>query len=267
DKPLDPAELAKLGLCQFPVVIGGVVPVVNLPGVLHGTIKFTGRLLADIFIGRIKRWDDAAIRSINPRLALPPMPITVVHRTDGSGTTYNWVDFLAKASPEWNGKVGIGLSVKWPVGIGGNGNAGVAAAVRRTKGAIGYVEYAYAVANKLAYGQVANTHGLFMSPDAETFQAAAETVDWRQHPDFAVLMTDAASPTAYPIAATTFVLMYKEPKDRARSSAALAFFRWALEHGDKQAADLDYVALPPSLVLLIEQYWASQIKSIKAPRE
>jgi len=180
DKPLDPSELARLGLCQFPVVIGGVVPVVNLPGVAPGKIKFSGTLLAEIFMGKVKRWDDPAIHAINADLNLPALPITVVHRSDGSGTTYNWVDYLAKTNADWRKTVGVGLTVNWPTGIAGNGNAGVASAVQQTRGALGYVEYAYALQNRLAYGQIANAHELFVSPNADSFQAAAETVDWRR---------------------------------------------------------------------------------------
>jgi phosphate transport system substrate-binding protein len=260
DKPLDPTQLAKVGLCQFPIVIGGVAPVVNLPGIGPDKLKFSGKLLAAIYLGKIAHWDDQEIRRLNANLTLPHTPITVVHRSDGSGTTYNWVDFLAKTSPDWKSKVGVGLSVKWPVGLGGNGNAGVAAAVLRTNGAIGYVEYAYAVQNKLVDGQVQNAFALYITPSAETFQAAAASVDWSQHPDFSVVMTNLGGPTAYPITATTFILMYKSPKDPKRSAAALSFFKWALERGDKQAEDLHYVSLPPNLIIQIEKYWATHIR-------
>jgi phosphate transport system substrate-binding protein len=260
DKPLDPAELAKAGLCQFPIVIGGVVPVVNLPGIGPDKLKFSGKLLAAIYLGKITHWDDNDIRRLNTGLTLPHLPITVVHRSDGSGTTYNWADFLAKASPEWKTKVGIGLSVNWPIGVGGNGNGGVAAAVQQTTGAIGYVEYAYAVQNKLVYGQVQNAFALYISPNAETFQAAAASVDWTRYEDFSVVMTDLGGPTAYPVTATTFILMYKSPKDIKRSTAALNFFKWALEQGDKQAEDLNYVPLPSNLIIQIEKYWVSHIK-------
>ncbi len=260
DKPLPPDELEEAGLSQFPIVIGGIVPVVNLPGVSPGQIKFSGKLLAAIYLGQISSWDAAEIKTLNPGLNLPAMPITVVHRSDGSGTTYNWVDFLSKAHAAWREKVGVDLSVNWPTGVGREGNAGVAEAVAQTPGAIGYVEYAYALQNKLAFGQVENLHKLFVSPSADTFQAAAATVDWRDYKDFSVLMTNAGAPNAYPITATTFILMYKEPKDPARSAAVLAFFKWALEDGDRQAADLDYVAIPPKVIKLIEAYWKSEIK-------
>ena len=265
DKPLPPEELEKDGLCQFPIVIGGIVPVVNLPGVLPGRIKFSGALLAEIFLGSITRWDAAEIKAINPDLTLPDMPISVVHRSDGSGTTFNWVDFLSKASPLWRSKVGVGLSVNWPVGVGGNGNAGVAATVKQTTGSIGYVEYAYALQSNLAFGLVGNTYKLFVVPGPDSFQAAAASVRWRDHKDFSVLMTDAGGPDAYPIAATTFILMYKTPNDPGRSSATLAFFKWALESGDQQASELHYVAIPPTVTNLIEAYWASEIKTQAVP--
>ena len=261
DKPLSPEDLEKAGLCQFPIVIGGIVPVVNLPGVESGRIKFSRKLIADIYLGVVKSWDDPEVKAVNPGLQLPSMPISVVHRSDGSGTTYNWVDFLSKASPAWKAQIGVGLSVNWPVGIGGTGNAGVAEAVTATQGAIGYVEYSYALRGKLTFGQVENAHGLFVSPTPEAFRAAAATVDWRDFKDFSVLMTDAGGPAAFPITATTYIMMYKSPKDAAHSAAALAFFKWALDEGEGQAADLNYVALPPNLTKLIKTYWASQIAS------
>lgn len=261
DKPLDSAELAKFGLCQFPIVIGAIVPVVNLPGIAPGELNFSGELLSGIFLGKVTHWDDPAIRAENPTLRLPHLPISVVHRSDGSGTTYNWTDFLAKASPAWKSKVGVGLAVNWPTGTGGNGNEGVAAGVVKTSGAIGYVEYAYALQNRMTYGQVANAFGLFVRPGPETFAAAGASVDWQRYPDFNVLMTATGGPDAYPIAATTFIVMPRSPKDPARSAAALAFFKWVLENGDSDAAELRYVALPPNVVLLVEKYWATHIKS------
>jgi phosphate transport system substrate-binding protein len=260
DKPLSPQELSEAGLCQFPVVVGGVVPVVNLSGISAGQLKFSGALLADIYMGKVTSWDAAEIKALNPDIALPSLAISVVHRSDGSGTTYNWVDFLSKASAAWKEKVGVGLSVSWPTGMGSNGNAGVAESVTHTQGAIGYVEYSYAVQNHLAFGQVQNAHGLFVSPSADTFQSAAMTVDWRRHQDFSVLMTNAGGPDAYPITATTFILMYKSPKDPNRATLALAFFKWALESGDQQASKLNYAPLPAVLVKLVEAYWTSQIR-------
>ena len=259
DKPLPPSELAKYGLCQFPIVVGAVVPVVNLAGVAPGQMKFTGQVLADIYQGKIKRWDDPAIKELNGDVALPSTPITVVHRSDGSGTTYNWVDFLAKSSADWKSKVGVGLAVSWPVGVGGKGNDGVAAAVLQTPGAIGYVEYSIALKNKMAIGQVRNSFNLFIPPGPDAFQAAAATVDWKSAPDFSVMMTNAGGATSYPIAATTFIVMPKTPKDRTRAAATLKFFKWALEAGDKEATDLKYVPLPFNLIHQIEVYWKSHI--------
>lgn len=262
DKPLPSDELKAAGLCQFPVVIGGVVPVVNLPGVSAGTVQFTGQLLADIYMGKLTAWDAPEIKAVNPGLKLPALPITVVHRSDGSGTTFNWVNFLSRTSPVWKNAIGSGLAVAWPVGVGGEGNAGVATAVKQTQGAIGYVEYTFALQNDLVFGQVQNGHGLFVAPSPETFQAAASTVNWPYFKDFSVSIGDAAgAPNAYPITATTFVLMYKEPKNAAHASAALAFFKWALENGDDEAGALHYVALPPNLVKQVEMYWASQIRT------
>jgi phosphate transport system substrate-binding protein len=260
DKPLSPDELQQAGLCQFPIVVGGIVPVVNLPGVGPNQMRFSGELLAAIYMGAVTRWDAPAIKSLNPGLPLPGLPISVVHRSDGSGTTFNWVDFLAKTSAAWKRQIGVGLSVAWPVGEGGNGNAGVAAAVTRTAGSIGYVEYSYALQNNLAFAQVENAHGLFVSPSADAFQAAAATVDWQNHKDFSVLMTNAGGPLAYPITATTFVLMFKVPKDPSRAPPVLAFFKWALESGDQQAAQLSYAPLPAILVKRVEAYWASQVR-------
>jgi phosphate transport system substrate-binding protein len=211
-------------------------------------------------MGKITSWDAPAIKSINPGLKLPALAISVVHRSDGSGTTFNWVSFLSRTSPAWKTNIGSGLTVAWPVGVGGDGNAGVAAAVTQTSGAVGYVEYTYALQNAMTFGQVQNAHGLFIAPSAETFQAAASTVDWKYFKDFNVSIGDAAGgPDAYPITATTFILMYKSPKNTAHSTAALAFFKWALEDGDDEAGALHYVALPPNLVKQVEIYWSAQI--------
>ena len=258
DKPLDAKELEKFGLVQFPIVVGAVVPVFNLPGIPEGKLRFSGQLLADIFLGKVTRWDAPEIKALNSRIDLPSRPITIVHRSDGSGTTYNWTDFLAKSSKEWQSRIGVGLTVAWPAGLAGKGNAGIAENVQRTPGAIGYVEAAYARRNKLNFGQVENSYRLAMSPTAEALEAAAATVDWKRHEHFSALMTNAGGPGAYPVAATTFILMPKAPKDRARSQAALAFFRWALEEGEKQATDLNFVPLPQNLIALIEAYWTRQ---------
>ena len=259
DKPLDPSELSRFGLCQFPVVIGAIVPVANLPGVAQGRLRFSGKLLADIFMGKIKEWDDPAIRSVNADLNLPHMPIIVVHRSDGSGTTYNWVDFLAKSSAEWRTKIGVGLTVNWPVGLAGNGNAGVATAVRQATGAIGYVEFAYALKDNLTYGQLQNAYGFWVAPTSDAFEANATTINWQLHQDFSAPMTNAGGPLAYPAVAASFIVMPRVPKDAARGRATLAFFKWVFEHGGQDASELHYVVLPPTLILLIEDYWKAHI--------
>ncbi len=259
DKPLDPKALDDAGLGQFPSVIGGIVPVVNLPGIAPGKLKFTGALIADIFMGKITKWNDPAIAALNPGLALPATAINVVHRSDGSGTTFNWVNYLSKVSPEWKTKVGEGTAVSWPTGIGGKGNEGVAAYVNRIKGAIGYVEYAYVLQNKMTYGLIQNKAGSYVQPNTASFQAAAASADWVHAKDFYLVMTDAPGAQAYPVTATTFILMYKKPKDEAQSKAALAFFKWSFEHGQAAAEQLNYVPLPAALVSQIEGYWTAQI--------
>lgn len=257
DMPLQPEDLARSGLGQFPLVIGGVVPVVNIDGVRPGAIRFSGTVLADIFLGKIKSWDDPALKALNPDLALPSAAITVVHRTDGSGTTFNWTNYLSKVSPEWKEKAGEGVSVEWPVGVGGKGNEGVAAYVGVSKNSISYVEYAYAVQNNLSFGLVQNHAGRFVQPNAQSFQAAAASADWENAKDFYRIMTDAPGENAYPITATSFVIMPKQPKDRIRSKIALDFFRWSLEHGQGEADALNYVPLPPPLVNKIVEYLKS----------
>ncbi|MDT8840189.1 phosphate ABC transporter substrate-binding protein PstS [Paraburkholderia fungorum] len=260
DMPMSVEDLKAKEMGQFPSVIGGVVPVVNIEGVTPGKIRFTGPLLADIYLGKIKKWDDPAIAKVNPGLKLPDANITVVHRSDGSGTTFNWVNYLSKVSPEWKGKVGEGTSVAWPTGVGGKGNEGVAAYVNRLKNSIGYVEYAYVLQNKMTYGSIQNKAGNFVEPDAKSFQAAAATADWSKAQDFDLVMTDAAGPDAYPVTATTFIIMYKQPKNAAQSKAAIEFFKWALEKGQQQAQSLDYVPLPDALVKQIEAYWSTNFK-------
>jgi phosphate transport system substrate-binding protein len=258
DMPLRPEELEKRGLGQFPLVIGGVVPIVNIEGIGPGVMHFTGAVLADIFLGKIKNWDDPAIRALNAGVNLPAAPISVIHRSDGSGTTFNWANYLSKVSPEWKEKVGEGTTVDWPTGAGGKGNEGVAAFVALTKNSISYVEYAYAVKNKLAYGLVQNKAGRFVQPGAETFQAAAKNADWSATKDFFLIMTDAPGEDAYPITATAFIIMYKQPKDFGRAKIARDFFRWSLENGQAQADALNYVPLPPPLVRQIENYWNAE---------
>lgn len=257
DAPLKPDDLAKADLRQFPLVIGGIVPVVHVPGIKAGDLKLTGPLLADIFLGKTKKWNDPEIARLNPGLTLPAAGIIVAHRTDGSGTTFNWANYLSKASDEWRRKVGEGVAVSWPTGAGGKGNEGVAALVTQTPNSIGYVEYAYALQNKLAFTLVQNKAGKFVAPNMASFQAAAESADWAAAKDFYLIMTDAPGEGAYPIAATSFVLIPKEATAVERSKATINFFRWVLENGQKAASDLDYVPLPASLVAWVERYWGS----------
>jgi phosphate transport system substrate-binding protein len=261
DKPLPPKELAEAGLAQFPSAIGGVVPVVNVEGIEPGKLRLTGPLVADIFLGKVKTWNDPAIAALNPGVALPSAKISVVHRSDGSGTTFNFVNYLSKVSPEWKAKVGEGTSVGWPSGVGGKGNEGVAAYVKQIKGSIGYVELAYATENNMAYTAMQNAAGNWVQPSAETFQAAAAGADWKNAKDFSLVITNSPADQAWPISATNFILMYKQPKDAARSRNALDFFKWALENGQPQADALHFVPLPKELVEQVEAYWASDIKA------
>ena len=260
DKPLSPEELHDAGLAQFPSVIGGVVPVVNIEGVEAGKIHFTGPLLADIYQGKITKWNDPAITQINPGIKLGDAAITVVHRSDGSGTTFNYVNYLSKVSTEWKTKIGEGTSVSWPVGVGGKGNEGVSAYVKQIKGSIGYVELAYALQNKMTYAAVQNSTGQFVQPSLASFQAAAAGADWKTAKDFYLVITNAPGENSWPITATNFILVYKQPKNAAGTKAALDFFKWAYENGGAQAEALDYVPLPKALVEQIEAYWQAQIK-------
>lgn len=261
DMPMKPADLQAAGLGQFPIVIGGVVPVVNLDNVRAGQMRFTGPLLADIYLGKVTRWKDKAIAALNPGVPLPDRQITVVHRSDGSGTTFNWVDYLSKVSVEWKSKVGEGTSVDWPTGVGGKGNEGVAEYVNQIPGSIGYVELAYATQNRMTYVAVKNQAGVFVEPTAATFQASAARADWTRESDFYEVITDAPGRDSWPIAATTFVMMYRTPKDPARSKAAFEFFKWALESGQRDAESLNYIPLPSSLVFQIEAYWGKTFSS------
>ncbi|SDT15201.1 phosphate ABC transporter substrate-binding protein, PhoT family [Pseudomonas asplenii] len=257
DAPLSADELKAAGLGQFPSVIGGIVPVMNIEGIAAGQLKLDGESLAKIFLGEITTWNDPAIAALNPGLKLPSGKITVVHRSDGSGTSYNFTNYLTKASDAWKSKIGFGTTVPWPVGVGGKGNEGVSAYVKQIKNSIGYVEYAYALQNKMTHAQLKNASGKFVQPDAKAFQAAADTADWANAQDFNLIMTNAPGDAAWPITATTWIIMYKQPKNAEQSQAAFNFFKWSLENGQQQAASLDYVALPDSLVKRIEGYWTS----------
>jgi len=264
DMPLKPEELDKLGMVQFPLVIGGVVPVVHVEGVKPGEMRFTGRLLADIFLGNIRNWSHPAIQKINPDLKLPNIAITVVHRVDGSGTTFNWSNYLSKMSSEWKATVGESTSLEWPHGVGGKGNDGVASLMASIPGSIGYLEYTYALQkiDKISFGVVQNSAGKFVSPNSETFQAAASSADWKNTKDFFLIMTDAPGANAYPITATTFVLMYKQPKSSESTAITVDFMRWSLESGQPLAESLDYVPLPSALVQQIEVYWKANFANL-----
>jgi phosphate transport system substrate-binding protein len=259
DAPLLSEELSHDHLAQFPVVIGGIVPIVNLDAVPPGQIRFTGQLLADIYLGKIRRWNDPAIAAVNPAMDLPSQPITVMYRSDGSGTTFNWVDYVSKSSSEWRVRVGEGTSVGWPIGFGGKGNSGVADNVTHVKGAIGYVEFAYVLQRKLVYGLVRNRAGNFVQPSAASFQAATRGVDWEKSHDFYVILNDAPGENAYPIVATSFVLMPKQTGDALRTRDALAFFKWSLEKGQDIADALSSVPLSADLVRQVESYWGTEI--------
>jgi phosphate transport system substrate-binding protein len=260
DKPLTSEELAAAGLAQFPVVIGGVVPVINIPGAHPGQVKLNGPLLAAIYAGEIKTWNDPRISKINPGLHFPAKAITAVHRADDSGTTFNFTHYLSQVSPGWRAKFGEGKTVSWNGGIGGKGNEGVAAYVKQIPYSIGYVEYAYVVQNKMAYTLMQNSAGKFVAPSAKTFAAAAATADWAHARDFNLVMTNAPGANAYPITASTFVLMYKQPKNAATSASARKFFTWALTKGQPQALGLDYVPLPAGLVKQIQGYVGANIR-------
>lgn len=260
DAPLSPADLKKYGLGQFPLVVGGIVPVVNIAGVKADQIKLDGPTLAAIFMGKIKNWNDPKIAALNGGMKLPAGKITVVHRSDGSGTSYNFTNYLSKVSPAWASQVKFGTAVDWPTGVGGKGNEGVSQYVKQIKGSIGYVEYAYALNNKISWVDMKNATGNVIKPDANTFAAAAATADWAHAQDFNLIMTNAPGAKAWPITATTWAIMYKQPKNAEHTKVAFDFFKWAFEHGQNDAASLDYVALPESLVKQIEGYWASQFK-------
>ena len=260
DAPLKPGDLAASGLAQFPSVMGAVVPVVNIPGVKPGSVKLTGPIIADIYLGKITNWNDPVIAAVNPGVTFPAQKITVVHRSDGSGTTFNFVNYLSKVSLDWRNKVGEGTAVKWPAGIGGKGNEGVAAYTKQIKGAIGYVELSYAITNKLNYTAVRNRAGNFIVPSKESIKAAAASAEWGDVKDFSLVITDAPGEQAYPISATNFILMYKNPKNPQRTKEALAFFDWVYKNGDTSAEALGYVALPEELTTQIKAYWAANIK-------
>ncbi len=260
DAPLKGPELDKSALVQFPMVMGGIVPVVNIDGVKPGELVLDGPTLARIFLGEARSWDDAAIKKLNPNVKLPAQAIAVVHRSDGSGTTFNFTDYLGKSSANWQTKVGSETAVEWPAGIGAKGNEGVASIVAQTKGSIGYVEYAYAKQNKLNFTRMINKDGKTVAPTIDAFQAAAANADWNSTPGYGVILSDQPGAASWPMTAATFILIPKQPKDPAAADEALKFFAWAYAKGAKMAEDLDYVPMPATVVAAVEQMWASQIK-------
>lgn len=265
DAPLKKEELDKLGLIQFPMIVGGVVPVLHVSGIGPGQLKISPDLLAGIFLGRVTKWNDPAVKSLNPGLALPDKAIIVVHRSDGSGTTWIFTNYLDKVSPEWHQRVGTGKAVDWPAGVGGKGNEGVAAYVQRVDGAVGYVEFAYALQNEMTHCLLENRDGRFVAPKIATFKAAAGNADWKNAPGFSVVLTDQPGAGSWPITGASFILLYKDQKDPERARAMLRFFDWCYRHGAAIAEKLDYVPIPPNVVTIVEETWAREISSGGSP--
>ncbi|MES2830797.1 MAG: phosphate ABC transporter substrate-binding protein PstS [Pseudomonadota bacterium] len=260
DMPLKAEDLQADGLVQFPAIMGGVVPVFNLEGVAPGQMKMTGEVLAGIYLGKITKWNAPELVALNPGVSLPASDITVVHRADGSGTSFLFTDYLSKVSPDFKTTVGAGTAVKWPVGVGGKGNEGVAANVQRIKGSIGYVEYAYAKKNKMGYAQLKNRDGQFVSPDDETFKSAAAGAEWAKTPGFAVVLTNQPGKSSWPITGASFILMQKNQDDAAKGKEVLKFFDWAYKNGGAMATELDYVAMPAEVTKLVSDAWKTQLK-------
>ena len=261
DKPLKPEELEKAGLVQFPAVVGGVVPVINVPGVADGQLRLSGEVLANIFLKKITKWNDAAIKTLNPSLALPDSAITVVHRSDGSGTTFVFANYLSKVSKEWADKVGADTSIAWPAGVGGKGNEGVASYAQRIKGSIGYVEYAFAKQNNLPTVALQNREGEFVKPSIESFQSAAKYAEWDKAPSFYEILTNEPGKATWPITGASFILMHKVQDNAANGAEVLKFFDWSYNNGSLMAKALDYVPMPDSVVKLIETSWKNNLKS------
>ena len=259
DKPLDSAELDKFGLAQWPMVMGGIVPVVNLDGIKPGDLVIDGPALANIFAGKITKWDDPALAKLNPNVKLPSSAIAVVHRSDGSGTTYNFTYYLGDVSADWKTNIGVNTAVEWPVGIGAKGNEGVANNVQNTKGSIGYVEYAYAMQNKMTYTGMVNKDGKQVQPTAEAFAAAAVSADWNGTPGYAVILANQPGATTWPMTAATFILMYKQPADAVASAEALKFFAWAYAKGSDMAKQLIYIPMPEAVAKDVQAMWAKDI--------
>ncbi|NHZ39193.1 MULTISPECIES: phosphate ABC transporter substrate-binding protein PstS [Massilia] len=260
DKPLGVEELDAAGLMQFPAIMGGVVTIVNLEGIAPGAMKLTGPVIADIYLGKITKWNAPEIAALNPGVKLPADDITVVHRADGSGTTFLFTDYLSKVSPEFKTKVGADASVKWAVGVGGKGNDGVASTVQRVKGAVGYVEWAFAKKNKIAHTQLKNKDGVFLQPDDENFKAAAASADWVKAPGFGVVLTDQPGKNSWPITGVSYILMHKSQADAAKGKEVIKFFDWSFKNGDAAAVELDYVPLPDSVTKLVGDSWKANLK-------
>ena len=259
DAPMKGEDLESIGLAQFPMVMGGIVPVVNIEGVKPGELVLDGQTLADIFQGKITSWDDEAIKKLNPEAALPSQAIAVVHRSDGSGTTFNFATYLADVSADWKENVGVNTALEWPVGIGAKGNEGVANNVAQTGGAIGYVEYAYAKQNKLTYTDLINKDGNKVEPTAASFSAAAANADWSSQPGYGVILANQPGAETWPMTAATWILVYKQPDDAAATAEALKFFAWSYEKGGEMAGELDYVPMPESVVKSVEEMWTKDI--------
>jgi len=260
DMPLKADELEAAGLIQFPAIMGGLVPVVNLEGVPAGKMKLTGDVIANIYLGKITKWNAPEIIALNPDLKLPAEDITVVHRSDGSGSTFLWTDYLSKVNAEFKTVVGSSTAVKWPVGLGGKGNEGVAASVLNVKGAIGYVEYAYVKKNKMIYALVKNKDGNFVEPSDDTFKAAAAGAEWAKSPGYYVILTNQSGKAAWPITGASFILMYKQQADAAKGKEVLKFFDWSFKNGEAMANELDYVAMPPAVIKLVQETWKNDVK-------
>jgi phosphate transport system substrate-binding protein len=260
DMPLKPEELDKEGLMQFPAIIGGVVPVVNLDGVAPGQLKLTSDVIANIHLGKITKWNDKAIVDLNPGLNLPALAITVVHRADGSGTTFIWTNYLSKANTDFKNNVGEGTAVKWPVGIGGKGNEGVAVQVQRIKGAFGYVEYAYAKRNKIAHTQLKNRDGNFIQPSDDSFKAATANADWNNAPGMYLLLTYQTGKEAWPATGASFIIMHRQQPDALTGRAILKFFDWSYKNGSKMSEELEYVHMPQSVIKLVNEKWKNELK-------
>jgi phosphate transport system substrate-binding protein len=260
DAPLEPAELEKAGLAQWPMVMGGIVAVVNLDGVKPGDFHIDGPTLADIYLGKITTWNDPKLKALNPNVNLPSLPIVPIHRADGSGTTFNFTYYLGEVSPDWKSKIGVATTVDWPGGIGAKGNDGVANNVATTKGAIGYVEYAYAKQNKLTHASMVNKAGKVVEPTLDAFQAAAANADWTKAPGFYLVLANQPGDKSWPMTAATFILMPKDPPNPAAAKDAIDFFKWAYEKGDKMAEDLDYIPMPDNVVKLVEVMWDKDVK-------